>query len=156
MSFGWRGAGYREHEVSDRNVQVVRAAFEAWEGAGMDSILQFLAPEIEWKVRTDLPDAQLYRGHEGIRELMSHFDEVMEDMWFQAQELIPVGEDRVLAQLSWGGRGKGSGVDFDERREAWVFSLRAGQISRVEEFATREQALTAVGHLGAAQTSRPA
>jgi hypothetical protein len=55
----------------------------------MDSILQFLAPEIEWKVRTDLPDAQLYRGHEGIRDLMSHFDEVMEHMWFQAHELIP-------------------------------------------------------------------
>ena len=89
----------------------------------MVAVLDFLAPEIEWKVRTDLPDARLYRGHEGIRELMSHFDEVMEDMWFQHRELIAVGEEQVLAPLRWGGRGKGSGVDFDEGREAWLFTV---------------------------------
>ena len=103
----------------------------------MASALDFLAPEIEWKVRTDLPDAQLYRGHDGIRELMSHFDEVMEDMWFEHQELIPVGDDQVLA------------VDFDEAREAWVFTVRAGKIARVEEFATRERALAAIGQRAA-------
>jgi ketosteroid isomerase-like protein len=141
--------------MSEGNVQIIRAAFEAWERGGMVSALDFLAPEIEWKVRTDLPDAQLYRGHDGIRELMSHFDEVMEDMWFEHQELIPAGDDQVLAALRWGGRGKGSGADFDEAREAWVFTVRAGKIARVEEFATREQALTAVGQEDAGQTSHP-
>jgi ketosteroid isomerase-like protein len=136
-------------------VQIIRAAFEAWEGAGMVAVLDFLAFEIEWKVRVDLPDAQLYRGHEGIRELMSHFDEVMEDMWFEHQELIPVGDDQVLAPLRWGGRGKGSGMDFDEGREAWVFTVRAGKIARVEEFATKEQALTAVGQEDAGQNAHP-
>ncbi len=122
----------------------------------MVAVLDFLAPEIEWKVRTDLPDARLYRGHEGIRELMSHFDEVMEDMWFQHQELIAVGEEQVLAPLRWGGRGKGSGVDFDEGREAWLFTVRAGRITRVEEFATKQQALTAVGRQDPRQSSHPA
>ena len=122
----------------------------------MVSVLDFLAPEIEWKVRADLPDAQLYRGHEGIRELMSRFDEVMEDMWFQHKELIPVGEEQVLASLRWGGRGKRSGVDFDEVREAWLFTVRAGKIARVEEFATKEQALTAVGQKYLRQPSNPA
>jgi ketosteroid isomerase-like protein len=87
---------------------------------------------------------------------MSHFDEVMEDMWFQHQELIAVDADRVLAPLRWGGRGKGSGVDFDEGREAWLFTVRAGRITRVEEFATKEQALAAIGRQDAGQTSRPA
>ena len=31
----------------------------------MVAVLDFLAPEIEWKVRTDLPDARLYRGTRG-------------------------------------------------------------------------------------------
>jgi ketosteroid isomerase-like protein len=75
--------------MSEGNVQIIRAAFEAWEGGGTVSALDFLAPEIEWKVRTDLPDAQLYREHDGIRELMSHFDEVMEDMWFEHQGTDP-------------------------------------------------------------------
>ena len=73
----------------------------------------------------------------------------MEDMCFEHQELIPVGDDQVLAALRWGGRGKGSGVDFDEAREAWVFTVRAGKIARVEEFATRERALAAIGQRAA-------
>jgi ketosteroid isomerase-like protein len=71
------------------------------------------------------------------------------------RELIPVGDDQVLAALRWGGRGKGSGADFDEAREAWVFTVRAGKIARVEEFATKEQALTAVGQEDAGQTRTP-
>lgn len=73
-------------------------------------------------------------------------------MWIEPQELIPVGEDQVVAPLKWGGRGKGSGVDFQESRETWVFTVRAGKIARAKEFATREEALTAVGHEDAART----
>jgi ketosteroid isomerase-like protein len=43
-----------------------------------------------------------------------------------------------------GGRGKGSGVPFEERSETWVFTVSGGKITRVKEFVTREQALNAV------------
>lgn len=131
--------------MSDESVDVVRAAFEAWRG-GADSLLDFLSDDIDWEVRPDLPDAGRYRGHDGFRRLSARFDDVMDDMWFRPMELIAVGEDRVVVPLRWGGRGKGSGLPFEERAETWVFTVADGKITRVKEFATREEALTAVSH----------
>ena len=129
--------------MSEESVDVVRAAFEAWKGGGR-SLLEFLSEGIDWEVRPDLPDAGRYRGHDGFHRLSARFDDVMEDMWFRPLELIPVGDDQVVVPLTWGGRGRGSGLSFEERAETWVFTVSGGKISRVKEFATREQALTAV------------
>jgi ketosteroid isomerase-like protein len=129
--------------MSEESVDVVRAAFEAWRrGAG--SFLEFLSDEIDWEVRPDLPDAGRYRGHDGFHRLSARFDDVMEDMWFRPLEFIPVGDDQVVVPLTWGGRGRGSGLSFEERAETWVFTVSGDKITRVKEFATREQALTAV------------
>jgi ketosteroid isomerase-like protein len=40
--------------MSDESVEVVRAAFEAWQ-RGARLLLDFLSDEIEWEVRPDLP-----------------------------------------------------------------------------------------------------
>jgi ketosteroid isomerase-like protein len=121
----------------------VRAAFEAWRGGG--SVLDYLSDKVEWEVRPDLPDAGRYTGHDGFLRLSARFDEVMDDMWFRPSEFIAAGENQVVVPLSWGGRGKGSGLAFEERAETWVFTVSGGQITRVKEFATREEALSAVG-----------
>jgi hypothetical protein len=38
----------------------------------------------------------------------------MDEMWFQPDDLILAG-DQVVVPLRWGGRGKGSGIGFEER-----------------------------------------
>jgi ketosteroid isomerase-like protein len=129
--------------MSRQSVEVVRAAFALWQERGITS--DFLAPDIEWEVRPDLPDAGRYEGHAGVRRLSSRFDEVMDDRWYRPEDFMPVGDDQVVVPLTWGGRGKGSGLDFEERRETWVLTVRAGKIVRIREFATREQAITAAG-----------
>jgi ketosteroid isomerase-like protein len=137
--------------MSRHSVEVVRAAFGVWQERGITS--DFLAPDVEWEVRTDLPDAGRYVGHAGVRRLSARFDEVMGDRWYRPEDFIPVGDD-VVVPLTWGGRGKGSGVDFEERRETWILTVPAGEIVRIREFATREQALRAVGlHDTAARSS---
>ena len=128
--------------MSEENVEVVRSGFELF---GSDEVFELLAADVVWEVRPDLPDAAVYRGRDGVRQLYRRFDEVMDDIWFRPEEFIPVGDDQVVVPLRWGGRGKGSGLDFEESRETWVFTLRGGKIARVQEFATRERALEAVG-----------
>ena len=122
---------------------LVGAAFDAFHRGGVDSLVGLLAPDVEWNVRRDLPDAAVYRGHDGVRRLVARFDEVVEGMWIRPRELILAGEHQVVAPLTWGGRGKGSGLDFEERRETWLITVRAGAIVRVDEFATLEDALSA-------------
>jgi hypothetical protein len=78
----------------------------------------------------------------------------MDNMWFQPDEFIPVDEEQVVVPVTWGAP-EGSGVTFEERPEAWIFTVSAGKIVRVSEFATREQALRAVGlHEYASRTPR--
>jgi ketosteroid isomerase-like protein len=128
--------------MSHENVEIIKAGF-----AGLESgeFFELLDPEIEWEARRDLPDSGVYRGHAGVRQLLGRFDEVMDEIWFRPEEFIPIDEDRVLVALRWGGKGKGSGVVLEETREAWLFTLRAGKVVRVQEFPTREQALEAAG-----------
>jgi ketosteroid isomerase-like protein len=110
---------------------------------GRESVFEFLAPDVEWEARSDLPDAEIYTGHDGVRALFARFRDVMDEMWFQPEEFILAGE-QVVVPLRWGGRGRGSGVPFEER-EAWAFTVRDGAITRVKEYATAQAALEAAG-----------
>jgi ketosteroid isomerase-like protein len=47
--------------------------------------------------------------------------------------------------LSWGGRGKGSGLAIQEREDTWIFTVRDRKILRVREFADKREALEAAG-----------
>jgi ketosteroid isomerase-like protein len=131
--------------MSQDNVEVVRRGWDAWGRGGVDAMLEFLDPQVEWRVRADLPDAGTYHGHEGIRQLLARFEEVLEDMGAAAQEYIDVG-DRIVVPLHWWGRGRRSGVEVAERQgETWVFTVRAGRITEVEEYRHKQDALKAVG-----------
>jgi ketosteroid isomerase-like protein len=130
-------------EMPGGQVDVVRDYFTARRQKGREGVFELLSPDVVWTSRTDLPDTQVYTGHDGVRKLFSRFRDVMDDMWFEPDDFIVVS-DRVVVSLRWGGRGKGSGVPFEER-EAWVFTVSDGIIVRVEEYGTREAALEAAG-----------
>ena len=127
------------------NVEVVQAALRAWQEAGLDSAIDYLSPEIHWDVRSDFPDhSGTYQGHEGVRRLFASFDEVVEEMFYEPLEFIESG-DQVIVPIRWGGRGKGSGVPFEERDEAWVWTVRDGLVVRIMEYPSKAAALQAVG-----------
>jgi ketosteroid isomerase-like protein len=130
--------------MSRGNVEIVRAAWSAVNRDGPEAMLRFLDPEVRWRVRPDLPDAGEYRGHTGFLELLGRFDDSFEEQDYQPLDFIDAGE-RVVVPLRWWGRGRSSGATVVERHETWVFTVEDEVIADVEEFATREQALEAVG-----------
>ncbi len=132
--------------MSQRNVEVVRAGFEAWSRGGVEPLLDLIDAEIEWTVRPDLPDAGVYRGHEELRQLFGRFEEVLGDQWVEPQEFIQAGEASVVVPLHWGGRGKSSGIEVAERQgETWVFTVENGKVTRVTEYRRKAEALQAAG-----------
>jgi ketosteroid isomerase-like protein len=131
--------------MSKENVEIVRDVFKRWATGEWTSALDLFASDVEWEVRTDLPDAEVYVGHDGLLRLAARFVEVVDEMWIRAEEFIPVSGDSVLVPLHWGGRGRASGMDFEESRETWTFTVRTHKIARVKEFATRQEALEAAG-----------
>ena len=127
--------------MSRENVEIVRRFFEA---RGREAELALLDPEIEWHVRPDLPDADVYKGHDGWSRLVDTFDEALDDRWYSLREVFDV-DDQVVVVLRWGGRGKTSGLAIEERDEAWILTLRNGLVIRVDEHASRADALEAAG-----------
>ena len=87
--------------MSQGNVEVVRRGMEQFnqDFTSDDLNLDLLAPDIVFDNSNAGLDAAVYRGHDGMRELMS----LLRGMWKlqqgQAQEFIPVDEDRVIVPV---------------------------------------------------------
>jgi ketosteroid isomerase-like protein len=128
--------------MSRENLEVVRAAWASTASQGPEGMLEFLDPDVEWDVRSDLPDSGRYRGHEGFLKLVRRFDEVFEEQGYEPLDFIDAGE-RVVVPLRWWGRGRTSGATVTERHETWVFTVGGRLVTAVEEFATRAEALEA-------------
>jgi ketosteroid isomerase-like protein len=79
-----------------------------------------------------------------VRRLNAVFSEVLEVSWFSPQEYIDAG-DQVIVVLRWGGRGRISGADVEERDEAWIFTVRGDKVIRVKEYRSQAEALEAAG-----------
>jgi ketosteroid isomerase-like protein len=130
--------------MSQENIEILRGVFDAFRNEpGPEAVMPALDPAIVWEVRSDLPDAQTYTGHEGFRKLLGAFEDVLDDNWYQPIEFLEA-DDQVVVPLRWGGRGKASGV-ASELEETWVFTLRDRRVTHVKEFATRSAALKATG-----------
>ena len=54
--------------MSQENVEVVRAAFEAWNRNDFDAWIQYFDPEVQWSALTEE-----FRGHAGIRQAWQFF-----------------------------------------------------------------------------------
>jgi ketosteroid isomerase-like protein len=128
--------------MSQAAVETIRSAFQAW-NRSVEAVLPYLDPAIEWTVRRDWPDADVYRGHEGFLRFNRTFAEVLDELGIEPEEFAEIG-DRVVVGLRWWGRGKASGAAAEEHREAWVFTVEGGKIVEVHEYPTKEEALAAV------------
>jgi ketosteroid isomerase-like protein len=125
------------------NVEIVRRGYEAFEEGGVEAILQFLDPDIEWHMSAAFTRApRVYRGHDGVREVFRFFDENIDDLRADPHEFIEAG-DRVIVPVRLHGRAKGSGKPVAyELVQVWVG--REGKAIRLVTYPDREAALADV------------
>jgi ketosteroid isomerase-like protein len=106
------------------------------------SALSYYDAEVEFDASVR-PGGQVYRGHEGVAEAMRVWAGAWEDWSLEFEQMIDAG-DKVLVIARESGRGKGSGVEVEQRAFA-VFTLREGRIVHWKGFVNRRQALEAAG-----------
>jgi len=90
--------------MSQENVEVVRAAWEAWERRDMEALFGFYDPEIIWD-QTGYQAGELaavYRGHDGLRRFFREWLAPFESYYAHAEEIIDAGE-AVLVRCRQGG-----------------------------------------------------
>jgi ketosteroid isomerase-like protein len=126
--------------VSEENVAIVRAIFDADSTASKEEILKAL-PEVipvlfhvdaEWVEAPERVDAKSHRGHDGIRESFERWLDDWDEYRVEAERFEDHG-DSVLVVSRESGRGRGSGASTDAVVYS-VLTFRDGKISRYHEF----------------------
>jgi uncharacterized protein len=116
--------------VSEANVELVRAIYERARTGDLEGALALIDRDFEGRDRPEIPDPQVYRGHQGVLDALrvsfSEFDSVD----FVPEEFIDAG-DEVVVVFRFTGIGRESGVPIDERlRHVWT--VRHGKAIRME------------------------
>jgi ketosteroid isomerase-like protein len=133
--------------MSNENVEVVRAAFVAFERGDMDGVLRLCDEHIEVTQPPELPDVSpRQQGHAGVLEAFAIWPEQWDDYRVEILRVEEVGEHVLVTTLQQG-RGKDSGAPV-EALFTFLFSFRAGKISEWRMFMREAEALEAAGVSG--------
>ena len=98
-------------------------------------------PEISWRAIEGAPDdVGEIHGIEAARRYVEDWFDTFDDFRSEPEELIAVGDDQVVAVVHISGRAKTSGIETELR-----YAVHDGKIVRVREYATKGEALEAVG-----------
>jgi ketosteroid isomerase-like protein len=128
--------------MSQENVEVVRAAFEAWNAGDMDAFRDLYHPEAVLRMASAWPEPGPYFGRDAV---MREYEQ-LRDTW-EGDTAEPIGDfidvgDRVVVTHIWRGSGRGpeGGIELTT-----VWTVRQGRILVAEYFLNQAEALEAVG-----------
>ena len=131
--------------MSQENVEIVEASYEAFARGGLDRYMEHFTDDVEYRqVLGEIGEvfrvtARTPCGH-GLRTGSTCSTGSGWSWW----KLIDAGGVTVFTAERFGGRARSSGVETDQAN--WtVFAIRDGKIARGHEYPTREQALEAAG-----------
>jgi ketosteroid isomerase-like protein len=143
-------AGYAG-AMSEKNVAIVRALFEAGDGQSKEAVLAALPevvptlfhPDAEWTEAPERVDAKSYRGHAGIRRSFELWLAQWSEYRLEAERFEDHGDD-VLVIAREHTSGQESGVTTTARIYA-VLTFRDTRISRYREFYDEAAARATIG-----------
>jgi ketosteroid isomerase-like protein len=128
--------------MSADNVERLRRMFElVGDGEHPEALYELLDPTIELTLPRDDPNAGTYVGHEAVRRLFRAWAGTWQDWHFEPLQLIENG-DRVIVDLYQRGRGKGSGVEV-QNRPGQVWTFRDGLVVRWDNYPSFAEAVEA-------------
>jgi ketosteroid isomerase-like protein len=131
--------------VSQENVDCTREAWEYFSRTG-ESALHLMHKDIVWLQRKDVPDSQIYRGHDGVARMTAQWSTSFEQFAGEVEELIDV-DDRVVVVTRLHGRVGGADQEVD-MTTAYVGRWADGRLAEVHEYPNKAEALKAVGLVG--------
>ncbi len=130
--------------MSPQNVALVREVFEAFNSEDIELIVSLTHPDFELEVPPELSaEPDIYRGPDGMRRYWESFQDAMDEIRIQPEQLLDAGEAVVVAMhLTAKGRRTAIAV---EQRTAGVWTIRDGKVMRIRAYASVSEALETVG-----------
>jgi ketosteroid isomerase-like protein len=127
------------------NLDLVRALYAAWERGDFSS-REWAHPQIEF-INADGPAPGRWIGYAGMAQGWGDFLSAWGEYRIEAEDYRELDDQRVLALVHQGGRGKASGVQLDEMQTeaAALFHIREGKVTRLVYYWDRDRALADLG-----------
>jgi ketosteroid isomerase-like protein len=130
--------------MSVSNVELLRLAVDAANHRDVATLDAIWSEQAEFHSTFAASEGRVFRGRQGTRDYFATLGEVFDDMRVEIEEITEAGEDRLVVMVRVTGRGKGSGVNVDQRNgQVWTFVR--GKVARVDSFMSRAEALEAAG-----------
>jgi ketosteroid isomerase-like protein len=128
--------------MSQENIEIVRAAIDAWNRGDWDATLNDAAPSFEFDFRDSMGPG---RGVYSLDQMGGYFRELTEaweSLRLGVDEFIDAGAQVVTPNiLHVQGR---DGIEL-QARSAWVWTIRDGRVARLCFYQQRREALEAAG-----------
>ena len=132
--------------MSKEDVEAFKRGLDTFNRRDVEALLEELDPEVEW--HPALPvlvggEATVYRGHEGIREMLRDLYEAFAENHVEIWEIRDLG-DRLVVIGRTRARGKESGA---ETESPWggVAEYKDGRAIRIRTYLDPNDALEAAG-----------
>ena len=133
--------------MSQENVEIVRAVFEAWNAGDMEALFAHFHPELVYHPRADEPDPSPHVGRDVYERLVHGFVDSFSEVTFEVLELIDAGDHVITSTVLHAvlhGQGSVSGAGVSDTY-VFVYKLRDGLVVEGWEYRTKQEALEAVG-----------
>jgi ketosteroid isomerase-like protein len=129
--------------MSRQNVEIVRALWAGLDGGEVR--LDLCDEDIELRTVAEIPVADEYRGHDGVRQWATDVWEVFTEFHNEIEDATE-GEDgeTVVTVVRTNGVMRHTGLEA-KLRWAVVWTLRDGKVVRAHGYLSRKQALEAAG-----------
>jgi ketosteroid isomerase-like protein len=129
--------------MSQGNVEIVRAAVEAWNRGDRETLMALWDEEAEfYPLRAQL-EGEVYWGHDGMDRFLAAMAEEWENVRFEIAETRDAGE-QVVGVGRFLARGRASGVDLDVPLGV-ITRVRHGKIVYARFVSEPAEALEAAG-----------
>jgi ketosteroid isomerase-like protein len=140
--------------MSQENVELIRGLWEPvlgvdfttfdWDDEAIRELTErYWSPAIELRWSRSSPETRVYQGRDGLIQAFREWVEEFSEYYNEPLDFIEVGA-RVVVPNRQRGIGSASGIPV-EFEFTWVYEIRDGQIARIDEYDTLEQALEAAG-----------
>jgi len=127
--------------MSQENVEIAKAFFEAWNAGDMDAIRETYDPEVIFRTDEGWPEPGPFVGVEAVMRWLGQMRETWDSDEIETISLTDAG-DRVVTRQRWRTVGRGPEVNLEVTS---VSTYRKGKVILVEFFWDHAEALEAVG-----------
>jgi ketosteroid isomerase-like protein len=126
--------------MSAENIEIVGRLIDAWNQRDLQAALEEMHPQCEVR---PVEATETLRGHDGVTAAFREWFDVIEQFTLEPEDFI-AKDDLVLVPMQQRARGKGSGLEIQERFYQ-LFTLREGKVFRFKEYSEEAEARKAFG-----------